>query len=99
MKVVKYSSKVSAKYLIFLATETTCNVVGTKSTHLFYTEESESYDEYGYDNSSGSSVQTESSNAVGETVEDAVARIKDQILVLDKIGFDETEDSDETDDM
>ena len=96
MSPAKYGKKVRAKSLIPDATPSTCNVTSTNSTGVFYVEESDTNDT---DGEGDSSVSTESSNGVRATVKDAVATITTEIMELDKIGFDETLDVDETLDM
>jgi hypothetical protein len=91
-----YSRKVSAKRLRRGATLTTCKIIGTKSTHDCHTEESDANGKCCEDWSSYSS---ESSDDVEETMKDAVSRIRDEIMELDKIGFDEILDVEETQDM
>jgi hypothetical protein len=96
MRVVMYSRKVSEMRLRRGATLTTCKIIGTKSTHVCHTEESDANDKCYEDWSSYSS---ESSDGVEETVKDAVSRIKGEIMQLDKIGFDEILHLEETQDM
>jgi hypothetical protein len=77
-------------------TLTTCNFAGTQSTDVLQTGESDGGDGFG---DAGDSVSTQSSETVGKTVEDAVSTIATEIMELDTIGFDETIDLDETEDM
>ena len=91
-----YSRKVSTKYLRRGATPTTCKIIGTKSTHVSHTEESDANDECYED---WKPLPSESSDGVGETVKDAVSRIRDEIMQLDKMGFDEILEPEETQDM
>ena len=95
MSLGKYSPKVSAKYLLLVATPPTCKVVSTKYTHVSYTEESDNSDE---ESDAGNSVSTSSSDGLAGTIKDAVATISTEIMELDKIGFDEDIDVEETDD-
>ena len=72
--------------MVLVATPPTRIVVSTKSTYVFYAEESDnSDDESDTENSVGSS----SADGVGETIEDAVATISTEIVELDKIGFEQ----------
>ena len=91
-----YSPKVRANYLILGATRPTRIVVITKSTHVFYAEESDSSDD---ESDAGNSVCSSSTVGVGDTTENAVATISTEIMELDKIGFDETIDVNHSKDM
>ena len=82
----KYSPKVRANYLVVGATPPTRIVVSTKSTHIFYAEESDNSDD---ESDTGNSVCSSSAYGVGETIEDAVATISTEIVELDKIGFEQ----------
>ncbi len=96
MSLAKYSPKVSANNLVLVATSTTCNLVSTKSTDVLYTEESDANDEK---SDAGCSISYGFSDGVVETVKDSVERFPTEIMELDKIGFDDTLDLDETEDM
>ena len=96
MPVVKYSPKVRTNFLNLVATPPTCNIVITKSTPVFYAEESDNSDD---ESEAGSSVSSSSTVGVGDTTENAVATISTEIMELDKIGFDETIDVNHSKDM
>ena len=91
-----HNRKVSAKYLGRTETLATCNFLGANSTHVPNTEESDPNDEL---SEAWSSYSSESSDGIGETVKDAIAGIPTKIMELDKIGFEEILDFDETQDM
>ena len=94
----KYSPKVSANYLVLVATPPTCKVGSTKYTHVSYvayTEESENSDG---ESDAENSVSTSSSDGLAGSIQNAVATISTEIMALDKIGFDEDIDVEETDD-
>jgi hypothetical protein len=91
---VKYSPKVRVNVLLSAVTLTTWKGASTKSTCIFYTEESDSDEE-----NSDSDANESSSGDVGQPVGDAVATIQAEISELDTIGFDETLLLDESVDM
>ena len=70
------------------------NLVGTQSTYVFYTEESDSDDE-----NSESVDDRASPEDAGKPVGDAISTIQAEISELDTMGFDETLLLDESVDM
>ena len=82
--------------MVLVATPPTRIVVSTKSTYVFYAEESDNSDD---ESEAGSSVSSSSTVGVGDTTENAVATISTEIMELDKIGFDETIDVNHSKDM
>jgi hypothetical protein len=84
--------------LVLVATPPTCKVGSTKYTHVSYvayTEESENSDG---ESDAENSVSTSSSDGLAGSIQNAVATISTEIMALDKIGFDEDIDVEETDD-
>ena len=73
-------------YLVLVVTPPTRIVVSTKSTHVFYAEESDNRDD---ESDAENSVFSSSTDGVGETIKDAVATLLTEIVELDKINFEQ----------
>jgi hypothetical protein len=78
--------------LVTSATRTTCIAAGTHLMYMFYVGESDSC-------GNGNTVRVEPFETVTEAVEDAISTIGAEMSELDKIGFDEMINVDDSDDL